>query len=128
MISKILLLSSVVLLTGCSMFREPVKEIVTQKVEVSKPALNLSNPEALKLQDVKWIVVTQENAEEVFTELQNSGQPIAIFGLTAEGYEALSMNIAEIKTYIGTQKEIIIQYRDYYEGENNAERESEQDQ
>ena len=27
------------------------------------------------------------------------------------------MNIADIKTYMGTQKEIIIQYRDYYEGE-----------
>ena len=32
------------------------------------------------------------------------------------------LNIADIKTFIGTQKEIIIQYRDYYEGEEDDEK------
>jgi hypothetical protein len=59
--------------------------------------------------------VTKENAEEVFAELEKKGEPIAIFGLTAKGYEALSLNIADIKVYLGTQKEILVQYRDYYE-------------
>ena len=121
MISKILLLSSVVLLSGCALFREPVKQIETVKVEVSKPALNLPNPEPLKLRETKWIVITQENAEKIFEELEAKGQPVALFALTADGYEALSINIADIKTFIGTQKEIIIQYREYYEGENDAE-------
>jgi len=120
MISKILLLSSVILLSGCALFREPVKQIETVKVEVSKPALNLPNPEPLVLRDTSWIVVTRENAEQIFEELEAQGQPIALFALTADGYEALSINIADIKTYLGTQKELIIQYRDYYEGENNA--------
>ena len=121
MILKILLLSSVVALSGCALFREPVKQIETVKVEVSKPALNLSNPEPLKLRETKWVVVTRENAEQVFAELEAKGQAIALFALTADGYEALSINIADIKTFIGTQKEIIIQYRDYYEGEKDAE-------
>jgi len=120
MILKILLLSSVILLSGCTLFREPVKQIETVKVEVSKPALNLPNPEPLVLRDTNWIVVTRENAEQIFEELEAQGQPIALFALTADGYEALSINIADIKTYLGTQKELIIQYRDYYEGENNA--------
>lgn len=121
MILKILLLSSVVALSGCALFREPVKQIETVKVEVSKPALNLSNPEPLKLRETKWVVVTRENAEQVFAELEAKGQAVALFALTADGYEALSINIADIKTFIGTQKEIIIQYRDYYEGEKDAE-------
>ena len=121
MILKILLLSSVVALSGCTLFREPVKQIETVKVEVSKPALNLSNPEPLKLRETKWVVVTRENAEQVFAELEAKGQAVALFALTADGYEALSINIADIKTFIGTQKEIIIQYRDYYEGERDAE-------
>ena len=121
MILKILLLSSVVALSGCALFREPVKQIETVKVEVSKPALNLSNPEPLKLRETKWVVVTRENAEQVFAELEAKGQAVALFALTADGYEALSINIADIKTFIGTQKEIIIQYRDYYEGERDAE-------
>ena len=54
-----------------------------------------------------------------FEELEAKGQPVALFALTADGYEALSINIADIKTFIGTQKEIIIQYRDYYEGDED---------
>jgi len=123
MILKILLLSSVVLLTGCaSIFGPSVKQIETVKVEVSKPALNLPNPEPLKLRETKWVVVTKENADKIFEELEAKGQPVALFALTADGYEALSINIADIKTFIGTQKEIIIQYRDYYEGEEDDEK------
>ena len=122
MILKILLLSSVVLLTGCaSIFGPSVKQIETVKVEVSKPALNLPNPEPLKLRETKWVVVTKENADKIFEELEAKGQPVALFALTADGYEALSINIADIKTFIGTQKEIIIQYRDYYEGDEDEQ-------
>lgn len=123
MILKILLLSSVVLLTGCaSIFGPSVKQIETVKVEVSKPALNLPNAEPLKLRETKWVVVTKENADKIFEELEAKGQPVALFALTADGYEALSINIADIKTFIGTQKEIIIQYRDYYEGDEDDEK------
>ena len=123
MILKILLLSSVVLLTGCaSIFGPSVKQIETIKVEVSKPALNLPNAEPLKLRETKWVVVTKENADKIFEELEAKGQPVALFALTADGYEALSINIADIKTFIGTQKEIIIQYRDYYEVDEDDEK------
>jgi len=126
---KILLLTSfAILLSGCSIFGTPVKQIETVKVEVEKPRLNLPNPQPLDLRDVKWVIVTRENAEEVFAELEKKGQPIAIFGLTAEGYEALSLNIADIKTYIGTQKEIMIQYRDYYEPKQEEENDGETSQ
>jgi hypothetical protein len=115
---KLLLLSSALLLSGCSFlpsFGEPVQKIETVKVEVEKPRLDLPNPQPVKLQDVKWVIVTRENAEEVFAELEKSGQPVALFALTAGGYEALALNIADIKTYLATQKEILVQYRNYYE-------------
>lgn len=75
----------------------------------------MPNPAPLKLRETKWIIVTRENAERIFAELEAKGQPIAVFGLTSDGYEALSLNIADIKTYLGTQKEVILQYRNYYE-------------
>ena len=90
MILKILLLSSAVLLSGCALFSTPVKQIETVKVEVSKPALNLPNPEPLKLREQKFIVVTQENADKIFEELEAKGQPVALFALTADGYEHLA--------------------------------------
>ena len=104
MILKILLLSSAVLLSGCALFSTPVKQIETVKVEVSKPALNLPNPEPLKLREQKFIVVTQENADKIFEELEAKGQPVALFALTADGYEALSMNICRHKNIYGYAK------------------------
>lgn len=121
MISKLLLASSVLLLTGCSafsFFESDVKPIETIKIEQERPKLNLPNPEPLDLKDIKWVIITRENAEEVFNEIEKSGQPVAIFGLTSEGYESLALNFADIKTYIVHSKTILIKYREYYEPES----------
>ena len=121
MISKILLSSALLVsLTGCSLLSS-VKTIETQKVAVEKPALNLPNPQSLSLKKVEWVVVTRENAEAVFADLEKQGKPIALFAMTTDGYEALALNIADIKGYLATQKEIIIQYRKYYEPQKEEE-------
>jgi hypothetical protein len=126
MISKILLSSALLVsLTGCS-FLSSVKTIETQKVAVEKPALNLPNPQSLSLKKVEWVVVTRENAEAVFADLEKQGKPIALFAMTTDGYEALALNIADIKGYLATQKEIIIQYREYYEPQEESENDPEE--
>jgi len=126
MISKILLSSALLVsLTGCSLLSS-VKTIETQKVAVEKPALNLPNPQSLSLKKVEWVVVTRENAEAVFADLEKQGKPIALFAMTTDGYEALALNIADIKGYLATQKEIIIQYREYYEPQEESENDPEE--
>lgn len=125
MISKILLSSLlVVALTGCSLFPK-VQQIETVKTAIEKPKLNLSDPDALKLEEVKWIVVTRDNAEQIFAELEKSGKPIALFGMTTDSYEALALNMNDIKAYLVTQKQILIKYREYYEGETDGTEEVE---
>lgn len=125
MISKILLSSLlVVALTGCSLFPK-VQQIETVKTAIEKPKLNLSDPDALKLKEVKWIVVTRDNAEQIFAELEKSGKPIALFGMTTDSYEALALNMNDIKAYLVTQKQILIKYREYYEGETDGTEEVE---
>jgi hypothetical protein len=121
-----ILLSSLLLiaLTGCS-FLPKVKTIETVKVAVEKPALNLPNPQSLSLKKVEWVVVTRENAEAVFADLEKQGKAIALFAMTTDGYEALALNIADIKGYLATQKEIIIQYRKYYEPKKEEENDNE---
>jgi len=125
MISKILLSSLlVVALTGCSLFPK-VQQIETVKTAIEKPKLNLSDPDALNLSEVKWIVVTRDNAEQIFAELEKSGKPIALFGMTTDTYEALTLNMNDIKAYLVTQKQILIKYREYYEGETDGTEEVE---
>ena len=38
-----------------------------------------------------------------------------LFGLTDDGYEALSKNFAQIRAYMLQQDEIIRSYKEYYE-------------
>ena len=85
----------------------------------------MSDPDALELEEVKWIVVTRDNAEQIFAELEKSGKPIALFGMTTDTYEALTLNMNDIKAYLVTQKQILIKYREYYEGETDGTEEVE---
>ena len=88
-------------------------EIKTKAVERTK--LNLPEPAPLKSRDIKWVIITKENAEKVFKDLETKGVDIVLFGLTDEGYEQLAMTMAELRNHIAQQKSIIIKYKDYYE-------------
>jgi len=77
--------------------------------------LNLADPTPLKARDIKWIIVTKDNVNEVFKELNSKGVDMVLFGLTDEGYEQLAITMAELRNYIATQRSIIVKYKDYYE-------------
>ena len=52
-------------LTSCS----GVKELTIFKKKVEREKLNLDKPSALQLEQLRWIIITSENAEEVFKNL-----------------------------------------------------------
>ena len=60
------------------------------------------------MKEVKWIIVTEENVDEVIAELKTSGQPLAIFGLSGQGYENLSTNFSAIRALVQQQQTIYI--------------------
>lgn len=93
---------------GCS-----TKEIEIASIPVKKEALNIPNPEALKLTNIEWIVITSENSDEVFKKLKDYNY--VLFGITDKGYENLSNNFLLIQNYILEQKTIIESYKKYYE-------------
>ena len=105
------------LISGCSLLAawksiEPI-EVKTKAVERTR--LNLPDPQPLQARDVKWVIITKDNAQEVFKKLEEKGVDIVLFGLTDEGYEQLAMTMAELRNLIATQRNIIIKYREYYE-------------
>jgi hypothetical protein len=110
---SVLLFGLILLLTNCA---AAVKEISTYKVEKKKEPLSLPAPSPLELQDVKWVIITKDNAEEVFEQLKADGGDYALFALTDKGYEQLALNIADIRTALTMQRQIIISYQEYYEG------------
>jgi len=101
------------LLTSCS----GVKRLDIFKTEVKREPLNLPAPEPVLLEDLNFIIITSENAEEVFKKLKEKNIDPVLFGLTDDDYETLAKNFAQIRAYIIKQNITLEQYKEYYESQ-----------
>lgn len=112
-IKNILMLSLLaVFLTSCG---SSVKEIQVSTVEVSKTPLNIQNLDPLQLQGVEWIIITKDNAMEIFEEVKSKGGEYSLFALTDTGYEKLALNFTDIRNRLAQQRQILLSYKEYYE-------------
>lgn len=109
----LIVLYSLLTVVGCSSPLEVKKE------EQERVHLNLQDTQPVQMKDLDWIIITPENYQEVFDELETNGYKVVLFGLTEKGYEDLSINMEELKGYILEQSVILGAYREYYEGEQN---------
>ena len=103
-----------VFLSSCS---ESVQEIQVTTIKVSKTPLNLPNPDPLKLQDVEWIIITKDNAMEIFEKLKAAGGEYALFAVEDTGYEKIQVNYTDIRNKLAEQKQLLLAYKEYYESE-----------
>ncbi len=109
----LLLILTTFLVSSCS----SVKEIEIFKKEVPRAKLDLPDPETPRIDDLNWIIITSENADEVFAKLKEQNIDPVLFGLTDDAYETLAVNFAQIRAYMIKQKLTLDQYREYYESE-----------
>ena len=93
----------------------PVKKIEVATAPLERVPLNLPNVDKIKLDDVSWVLITPDNAEKVWADLEKKKYDIVLFGLTDKGYENLSVNLAKIKQMVLQQKAVIAAYKNYYE-------------
>jgi len=107
-----------VVLSGCSATLPKKVDYSAEPVE--RPLLVLPESEITNMKEVDYLVVTEENIDEVWRELEASAKPVVLFALTHEGYEALSLNNAEVIRYLSEQKAILIAYKEYYEKADKA--------
>ena len=104
-----------ILLSSCA---AGVKTLQTYKIEKKREPLDLTMPTPLELQDVDWIIITKDNADEVFEKIKNEKNgDYALFAVTDTGYEKLSLNFADIRNKLAEQRQIILSYKEYYEAE-----------
>ena len=100
-----------------------VKEIQSYKIEKKREPLDLSMPTPLELQDVDWIIITKENADEVFKKMEAEGIDPVVFGLSDNDFQLLAKNFAQIRAHMMKLNVMIDEYKDYYESDviNNKE-------
>ena len=99
-------------LTSCTFGERKIKIF---QVEEPRPELNLESPEPLTLENLRWIIITSKNAEEVFARLEAQGFDPVLFGLTDKDYEIIAKNFAQIRSYLKEQNAILEKYKEYYE-------------
>jgi hypothetical protein len=107
------LLILTIFLTNCS----GVKQLEIFKQEVPREKLNLNTPTPLELENLKWIIITSNNAEEVFKKLEEQGIDPVLWGLTDKDFELLAKNFARIRNQLKITNDLLSQYKEYYEPE-----------
>ena len=112
---KLLVLSSILLLSGCSTLGGPpvVAPVEVVTVTVPAPMYHPPLPEGLTPAEIEWIVLNP-SVMRAYIENYDAGDApaVAYYGLTSQAYENLANNLADIRRYIRQNLNIIQYYRD----------------
>ena len=111
------MLTLTIFLTSCS----GVKELSIFKEEVPRAKLNLEKPTPLELENLQWIIITSENADEVFKRLEEKGIDPVLWGLTDKDFELLAKNFARIRNQLMVTNNLLDKYKEYYETEDKKD-------
>ncbi len=107
------------LLSGCSIGGE--KKIKIFSVEKPREKLNYEMPTPLQMEEIKWIIITSKNAEEVFKKLEEAGIDPVLFGITDKDYQVLARNFAQIRQKLQETNNLLEEYKKYYEDSGNTQ-------
>ena len=118
----ILIILLAITLTSCTFGERKIKIF---QMEEPRAKLNLESPSPLTLDDLRWIIITSKNAEEVFQRLEAEGFDPVLFGLTDKDYEIIAKNFAQIRSYLKEQNAILEKYKEYYEPTDNKKKKKE---
>ena len=101
------------IMSGCT---TAVKTIEVLNRPEPKTPIGIDLPAPLSLDPIEWIIITPENAEEVWAKLsENPKGEVVLFALDQDGYELVAKNFAQIRTALAEHRNVIIAYKDYYE-------------
>ena len=72
--------------------------------------LNLEKPTPLQMEQLQWIIITSENADEVFKKLEEQGIDPVLWGLTDKDFELLAKNFARIRNQMMITNDLLDKY------------------
>ena len=108
------------LLTGCSIGEKKLKVFT---LEEPRAKLDIDMPTPLTMEKIRWIIISSENADEVFAKLEKEGIDPVLFGLTDKDYQVIARNFAQIRAKLAETNSILDKYKEYYEEENKKDKE-----
>ena len=109
--------------TACS--RTPIKEVVTvptvvETPEIEAPTINIvRRPDPVTMKDADIVVVTESNLEDVIKRIKDTQGEFVLYAMTASGFEALALNLEQIKRFIEEQNSVILYYEKAVKKDDN---------
>ena len=110
---SIIFLAGVLSISGCS----SIKQLDIFTMEVERQPLDLDKPTIQQLEELKWMIITSENADEVFKKMKEQGLDPVVFGLSDKDFQLLAKNLAQIRAHMMKLNVMIDEYKDYYESD-----------
>lgn len=101
----IFVLPLLLLITSCAL---------NKPVCVERTPLLIQPPAAVKLQTPNWIIVTEDNYQQIFKQLKDGGNLPVVYALTGKDLQDNIIDLGKIKQYIDQQNIIIASYQQYY--------------
>lgn len=117
LLTTLLLSLTIISVVGCSSVtkREPrqIPEVKVITEEVRAEIYHPPMPQEVRLEDVRWAVITKDNMEEQIADIEKMlDGDFVVFAMVPSDYENFAWNIQEIRRFIRQQKEIILYYRE----------------
>ena len=101
------------LLSSCSSFYKPEKQVVTVTKLVEKQIPIVPHPRQVQMNEIKiYVVSPEENFEQFKEEFEKKNGADSYIAISIKDYENLSKNFAELRRYIEQQKQIIVYYEE----------------
>ena len=113
---------AVLILTGCSIGEKRLKIF---KLEEPRQKLDLQKPTMPELEKLRWIIITSDNAEEVFQKMEEQGLDPVLFGLSDKDFQLIAKNFAQIRAHLKHTNDLLEQYKEYYEPSDKKKEEKE---
>ena len=109
-LKKVVLLSSILLISGCSLTPKPIPvEIKTVPVQI--PIAQPTMPRPIDYRETHWYVVSESNIDTFMEDIRNqSGGQLVFVAMTIADYENMAYNMQEIKRYLEQSKSVILYY------------------
>ena len=115
----VILVLLILALTGCSIGGE--KKIKIFSVEKPREKLDYPMPTPLEMEEIKWIIITSKNADEVFKRLEEAGIDPVLFGITDKDFQVLARIFAQIRQKLQETNNLLEEYKKYYEDSGNTQ-------
>lgn len=98
-------LSSLLVVANCA-----TPTVITETKYVEKEIAVVNRPRPVNLSDPRFYVVSKENFDEFIAEYRATNGTETFIAFSVRDYEAMALNIAELKRYIEQQDKIIVYY------------------